>query len=280
MKYFPKTMTPLSVAIGMSVLAGHASAQVLPVSDVHCQVMQDSNTLNPQGPVGCDRLRLVTFPFASLDGPDGEGSVMVMDAFAEQVDDLFIALYQRRFPLQTALGMEHFNGDDAASMAANNTSAFNGRVIEGSANWSLHAYGAAIDLNPVQNPFLAIAVDGTASIDPVASARSYVNRMSVRAEKPVRVGMAEEVIDLFAERGFLHWGGYWNYPVDYQHFEVAPRRFIEYLANAEPEQAREDFLGYVQMYGGCMAEEAVLEHAAQRAQCVGRVLDYYRQWPL
>lgn len=278
---YPKNSIAVSfIATALLVAASHASAEVRPVTEAHCQVMQDANTFDPNGPVGCDRLRLVSFPFTSHQGLPGRGSVVVLDAFAENVDIIFAKLNARGFPLEQALGLEHFQGDDAASMAANNTSAFNGRPITGGASWSLHAYGAAIDLNPVQNPFLTINADATATIDPVASARAYVNRSAVRAEKPERQGMAEEVLDIFAENGFIHWGGYWNAPVDYQHFEVAPRRFIEHLARVEPDVARNDFNAYRGMYNACMAEQQGLDPARQRASCVGRVLDFYRQWPL
>jgi hypothetical protein len=45
-----------------------------------------------------------------------------------------------------------YSGDDDRSMAANNTSAFNCRKVAGTSKWSEHAYGRAIDVNPVQNP--------------------------------------------------------------------------------------------------------------------------------
>lgn len=40
--------------------------------------------------------------------------------------------------------------------------------------------------------------------------------------------MATDPIDIFAENGFIGWGGYWNYPIDYQ--EIGSRKFVEQLS--------------------------------------------------
>ena len=50
--------------------------------------------------------------------------------------------------------IDDYGGDDDRSMAANNTSGFNCRRVAGQSSWSAHAYGEAIDLNPVQNPYV------------------------------------------------------------------------------------------------------------------------------
>jgi hypothetical protein len=115
-------------------------------------------------------------------------------------------LHQRGFPLARAKPIEHYHGDDAASMQDNNTSAFNNRPIAGGGPPSLHAYGLAIDINPLQNPFVQPDQQGSARVSPPA-ATAYLNRLAVRPGKPVRRGMAEDVTDLFAEYGFTVWGG-------------------------------------------------------------------------
>lgn len=264
----------LSMLFALPVWAG-----VEPISAEHCALMQRSNVIHDNTPIGCDRLRKVTFSFRHFDGGDQQGSVVVMDAFADHVQRIFNELHRRDFPLQQAVGMEAFHGDDQASMRANNTSAFIGRAITGGSRHSLHAYGAAIDLNPVQNPSLIITDQGMATIDPLIAARTSVNRMVFRPDKPVPTGMAEEVIDLFADNGFVHWGGYWNFPIDYQHFEVAPRLFLERLTRIEPTQAKLEFHGYVERYQGCLAGSGIKPPAARRAGCVSEILAYYKAQP-
>jgi hypothetical protein len=216
---------------------------------------------------------VVSFQHRSLDGQgDKSGEVVVLDALAENVQVIFDTLYERGFPMAQSVLMEHYSGDDDASMAANNTSAFNGRPITGGNSWSNHAYGAAIDINPLQNPYISIAADGSAKIHPVNAARQTVNRFDYRPDKAQRVGMVEEVLDVFAENGFVHWGGYWNFPVDYQHFEVGSKNFIRQLVSSSPEQAGTLFKQHVTTYRSCMAGTEITPHEAARKHCTEKVL--------
>lgn len=95
-------------------------------------------------------------------------------------------------------------------MAADNTSDFNCRYVDadGPSQWSNHAYGRAIDINPVENPYVehgeAFPSEGTAYID-----RTERTGMLVEEGKGLRA---------FLDAGFF-WGGAWNSP-DYQHLEI------------------------------------------------------------
>jgi D-alanyl-D-alanine carboxypeptidase len=71
-----------------------------------------------------------------------------------------------------------FGGSDFRSIEADNTSAFNCRRVEGTSRWSEHAYGRAIDVNPIENPY----VSGGRTSHPAS--RRYVDRT------PCRRGMA------------------------------------------------------------------------------------------
>ena len=108
--------------------------------------------------------------------------------------------------------VDDYGGDDDRSMAANNTSGFNCRRVAGQQNWSAHAYGAAIDLNPLQNPY----VQGV-SVDPPAGRRfAAIDRGS---SAPVPLGVirvADRPVAAFARIGW-QWGGYWVSSKDYQH---------------------------------------------------------------
>lgn len=263
----------LSLAIFSSVASMSALADIQPVTPEHCSQMRQQGVISDSNPVGCERLRLVTFSHHDFDGNDQRiGQVVVLDAVAKNVQIIFDILYDRGFVLSSAKLMENYAGDDAASMADNNTSAFNGRKITGGGSWSNHAYGAAIDLNPVQNPFISIGQDGRATIAPVASARLAVNRLDQRPGKALLAGKAEEVVALFADYGFINWGGYWNYPIDYQHFEVGNKTFIKLLASSPPEDAERTFDRYVKTYRRCVAGSAQQPEAVARKQCAEKVM--------
>ena len=98
-------------------------------------------------------------------------------------------------------------------MAANNTSAYNCRRTTGGTAWSEHAHGRALDLNPVQNPY----VRGT-TVLPLAG-RAYVDRARPR---PGMVRAGDPVVRAFAAVGW-EWGGSWTGSKDYQHFSANGR---------------------------------------------------------
>ena len=119
--------------------------------------------------------------------------------------------------------MNEFHGDDE-SLAANNTSCFNGRKIANSNKWSIHSYGMAIDINPIQNPCLDTEyIEGKKSIDVLPpQGMEYMNRENVRAgmvESIIDDATGFTVIDLFKKSGFI-WGGNWNFPIDLHHFQL------------------------------------------------------------
>jgi hypothetical protein len=126
---------------------------------------------------------------------------------------VFRALYEARFPVQRLRTVEQYGSDDDASMAANNTSAFNCRPVAGGTGWSEHAYGAALDVNPVQNPY----VRGS-TVEPEAG-RAYLDRSHVR---PGMVVAGDLVVRAFAAVGW-EWGGDFRTLKDYQHFSASGR---------------------------------------------------------
>jgi hypothetical protein len=246
-----------------------AHADTLPLPPEQCSAMRTAGVLGSAAPLGCERLVRVSFRHVDFDGATRTGELVVMDALAPQVAAVFDALYRRRFPIARARPLENYRGDDLASMADNNTSAFNARPITGGSRWSLHAYGVAIDLNPLQNPYLSFDASGSAQVLPPAAAATSVNRSETRPGKPARTGLAEAVVDLFAEHGFLGWGGDWNTPIDYQHFEPGSRRLVERMAGATPAEAHRLFEARVAAYNACIAQTAA--RPSRRAHCVEHV---------
>jgi hypothetical protein len=221
------------------------------LDDAACRRLQATGVIDARAPVGCDRLAVVRFPYIDFAGVrHDDGELMVLAAVAPEVSQLFRQLYQRGFPLARARLIDHYRGDDAASMQDNNTSAFNNRRITGGGPPSLHAYGLAIDINPLQNPFVQADRQGIVRISP-PEASAYLNRLPDRPGKPVRPGMAEAVVGLFAHYGFTVWGGYWDSPIDYQHFQFG-RGMAERLAAAPTGDARKIYLRQLEKRRVCL----------------------------
>lgn len=221
------------------------------ISQAVCDRMSVRGVLAKNAPVGCEKLAVVRFSYIDFEGrTHHDGEIMVMMAVADFVQTVFDTLYSRRFPIARARLMDHYSGDDMAAMRDNNTSAFNHRPISGGNLPSLHAYGLAIDLNPVQNPYIRIDPDGRAAFSP-ASGSAYANRSAARPGKRMRAGMAEDAVALFADNGFLVWGGDWDAPIDYQHFQVE-RNLAGRMAGLPVEQARNLFTDHVARYRACM----------------------------
>ncbi|WP_039959031.1 M15 family metallopeptidase [Vibrio sinaloensis] len=267
----------LSSLIMTTLLLTPASmAAVAPISQWQCDMMSKTGVLPQGAPVGCERLAKVDFDFVSFQGEVKQGSVIVLDVVAPAVEQIFSQLRERNFPLHSARLMREFKADDAASMSANNSSAFNARAITGGSSWSKHAYGVAIDINPVQNPFLAIDENGVIRVQPPQSAKQYVNRRSFRARNPIeRQGMAEDVVDLFAYHGFLIWGGDWNSPIDTQHFEVGSRAFINQLLNLPKSEASQRFQQYTESYRTCFQSQQAQGGQKARALCAYQTVKRY-----
>ena len=109
----------------------------------------------PGCPVGLSDLRRVTLTYVGFDGRAHQGALVVNRTVAAPVARAFGELYAARFPIRRMLPIEAYGGSDFGSIEADNTSAFNCRSATGSSHWSEHAYGRAIDLDPIENPYVS-----------------------------------------------------------------------------------------------------------------------------
>ncbi|WP_408168021.1 M15 family metallopeptidase [Herbaspirillum rhizosphaerae] len=242
-----------------------AHAEITPLTGEQCATMQQNKVLSTENPVKCERLMQVSFAYQDFEGRrHDDGRLVVLDVVAPQVQAIFNALLQRGFPLQKARSLEAYQGDDEASMSDNNTSAFNGRPMTGGSTWSKHAYGVAIDINPLQNPYISKDTDKQVVVLPPSARGQYQSRV------PVRAGMAEEVRDIFFRHGFMIWGGNWKQPIDYQHFEIGSRDFIAHLLSLPLQQARREFSSYAATYATCMSDSAIANLAIRGKACAGK----------
>jgi hypothetical protein len=165
-------------------------------------------------PVPLRDLRYLRLNHRDFAGLVRRGELVVHEDHAGRVLRAMERLWQARFPMRRMRLVDDYGGDDDRSMAANNTSAFNCRSVVGGSGWSQHAYGWAIDVNPVQNPF--VMSDGT--VLPPAG-RAYVDRSW---NAPGMIHRGDVVVRAFASIGW-EWGGNWPSSKDYQHFSATGR---------------------------------------------------------
>ncbi|MEZ4315965.1 MAG: M15 family metallopeptidase [Myxococcota bacterium] len=161
-------------------------------------------------PVGLDALALVTTAHWGFDGTAKTGQLVVKADLAPVYVDVFRHAWQTQFPIERMEPASAFGGSDDASMAVNNTSAFNCRPVTGGSSWSQHSYGHAIDINPRQNPY--VSASGNTVLPPEGSA--YVVR---DASVPGLIVDPGPVVGAFRRNGW-GWGGTWSSLKDYQHF--------------------------------------------------------------
>jgi poly-gamma-glutamate synthesis protein (capsule biosynthesis protein) len=143
----------------------------------------------------------------AFDGSVGRGELVVATAIAGRTVQLFARLYAIGFPIRRMTLVDDFAGDDDASMAADNSSAFNFRCIADTNDLSQHAFGRAIDLNPVENPWRR-----PGRLLPEAG-HVYADRRDIRLGMIVRPG---PVVAVFDELGW-EWGGDWLHASDDHH---------------------------------------------------------------
>jgi D-alanyl-D-alanine carboxypeptidase len=164
-------------------------------------------------PVGPARLRRVRLLHWGFDRRPHRGTIDVHVSVAGDVVRIFRRLYAERFPIRRMRSVDVYGANDDRSMAADNTSAFNCRFVAGTRRWSMHAYGQAIDVNPVENPYIS-----GAGVQPPAG-RAYLNRSRVRPGMAVERG---SLVRAFDAAGWK-WGGRWAGTRDYQHFSTTGR---------------------------------------------------------
>ncbi len=158
------------------------------------------------------RQRLVNVLYYSFDGKVHKGQLIIEQRLVEEIKEVFQIALENRFPINSVIPISHerflkegsYNDDDQ-SMMANNTSAFNYRIVTGGKALSKHAYGFAVDINPLQNPY----VKGSVILPPEA-------RYDTNA--PGTLTPDCPVVKAFKRLGW-QWGGEWNSLKDYQHFE-------------------------------------------------------------
>ena len=168
-----------------------------------------NNSMPSNATIGYDNLCYLTVYHYDFDGRIKKGELVCNKAIAHDLLCVFRALFSREYPINSICLIDEFNASDEASMQANNTSCFNYRNVAGSKTLSRHAFGMAVDINPLENPY----VKGS-FIQP-RTAKDYVDRNKDFPHKIDENDFCKEVFESFGFR----WGGNWRSAKDYQHFE-------------------------------------------------------------
>ena len=223
--------------ISYPVSAADAAASALPAVNL---LADDASPA-----VSYDDLRYLSVLYYDFNGEVQTGELICNKGIAQDLVEIFYELYRNEYQIEKIKLIDEYQGDDTASMADNNTSCFNYRVVDGTSNLSKHALGLAIDINPFFNPYVVYGTtslskhalgcaidinpfynpyvvynhgaDGETYISPAGS-EIYADRSR---EFPYKIDENDLCCRLFKEHGFI-WGGNWNSCKDYQHFQKVP----------------------------------------------------------
>jgi hypothetical protein len=202
----------LVLLAGICLVLGAAEQPVFRSEPVSAPLLNRirNTTWHPGCPVAPEDLRQLTLSFRDFENKTRTGVLLVHRSLADDVVRIFESLYGQGFQIERMAPIEDYGGNDDASMAANNTSAFNCRDATGKPGvYSNHSWGRAIDINPLTNPY----VKGDKVLPP--EGRRYLDRTKLFKGSILKDGF---VVRLFESEGWI-WGGRWADRQDYQHFE-------------------------------------------------------------
>jgi hypothetical protein len=135
-------------------------------------------------PVPLAQLRLLTLSYVGFDGRVHTGHLVANADAAAPLVGAFRRLFDARVPIRRMEPVDAYGGSDFASIEADNTSAFNCRPVSGGSGWSQHAYGRAIDVNPIENPYVS-----TSGKTEHRASRPYLDRARRRGVQRARLGL-------------------------------------------------------------------------------------------
>ncbi len=168
-------------------------------------------TYHPDTPVPISDLRYLHILHRNSEGETMLGELICNKIIASDLLEIFKELFEAGYPIERMVLASEYDGDDERSMMANNTSCFNSRNIAGSTKPSYHAFGMAVDINPLYNPYIKKRNGEVVRILPQSA------KYPVPAS-PYRIEKGDLCHRLFIAHGFT-WGGSWRTVKDYQHFE-------------------------------------------------------------
>lgn len=194
-----------------SAAAGEFTVEPIP-DKLREKMLGKSFRENPN--ISLNDLVLVRAPYYGFDGTVHVGEMVIHHTLGEELLEIFKELCDKKFPIEKMKLIDEYDGDDDASMADNNSSAFCYRELTGGGELSSHAWGTAVDINPLYNPYVRKWEDDSALVLPPAGAQ-YLDRTQ---EQKGMILVGDDCYQAFIKRGW-EWGGDWEEFSDYHHFQ-------------------------------------------------------------
>ena len=211
--YQPLTYPVIHRITGISYPMSETDAALLSL-EVPPNILSDEEMASLA--ISYEDLRYMNILYYDFNGDVQTGELICNKAIADDLIEIFYELYKNEYQIESVRLIDDYNGDDTASMKANNTSCFNYRPVDGTSSLSKHALGCAIDINPLYNPYVVYDYKGTGEtyISP-SEGKTYADRS---LDFPYKIDENDLCYKLFKQHGFI-WGGDWNSCKDYQHFQ-------------------------------------------------------------
>ena len=203
------------IALTSTLALANFSANVSPITPQIKKRMVNGGSYKAGCPAPLSSLKFVTLKYIGFDGKEHTGELIVNKSVTKDIVSIFKALYNAKYPIRKIHLVSNYGGSDFASIEADNTSAFNCRPVDGTNKWSKHSFGKAIDINPIENPF--VTRSGHTSH---RASRKFVRRARVSNTPAYRALILRNdyIVKLFKQHGW-RWGGDFNSYKDYQHFD-------------------------------------------------------------
>jgi len=212
-----KTLLLLSTIFTTSLFA-HFNANISKISPDIKERMIQGNSWRQGCPVSLNNLRYIQMSYLDFNGQTQMGEMIVHKSIATNTVYVFEELYLMNYAIDKMKLVSDYSGDDWQSIENDNTSAFNCRPVSGKKKkWSKHAYGKAIDINPIANPYISKSghISHKASYKYRKRRHIDINNFADRA----LLLPSDPATKVFKKYGFS-WGGEWKSMKDYQHFFV------------------------------------------------------------
>ncbi len=212
-----KTAFIFSTLIATSLFA-QFNANISTITPDIKERMINGNSWREGCPVSLENLRYLQIAYLDFNGQTQMGEMIVHKSIATNTVYLFEDLYYMNYAIDKMKLVSDYNGDDWQSIESDNSSAFNCRPVSGKKKkWSKHAYGKAIDINPIANPYIS----SSGYISHRASYRYKIRRhidIDNLRDRALLLS-SDPATQAFKKYGFS-WGGDWKSMKDYQHFFV------------------------------------------------------------
>ncbi len=185
---------------------------ITPVPDLIWDHMQGVSWHADMGCPTRNQLSYLRIPYRDFNKRPQMGEMITARSVARDVLATFTEMYcSGEFLIEKMKLIDHYDGSDPLSMDDNNTSSFNCRLTSNGKRLSEHSFGKAIDINPVQNPYVRKGVTLPKSGHPYNTTR--------KRQQP-HPGMITEndIVTRAFNKIAWKWGGNWRNSKDYQHF--------------------------------------------------------------